>query len=77
VFWEWISTFEFLDKVSEVPISSFFLSFRWVFLVFGASLQGVGRWAMVGRWVGVLWLVRPVDGGLIRIRHSPQGNNRR
>ncbi len=76
MFWEWISTFEFLNKVSEVPISSFFLSFRWVFLFFGLLFKVLVGWLwLVGGCV--LWLVRPVDGGLIRIRHSPQGNNPR
>jgi len=53
VFWEWISTFEFLNKVSEVPsFLHFSCLFDGFFMFFGASLQGVGRWAMVGWSVG-------------------------
>jgi hypothetical protein len=52
------------------------LSFRWVFLFFGLLFKVLVGWLwLVGGCV--LWLVRPVDGGLIRIRHSPQGNNPR
>ncbi len=72
MFWEWISTFEFLNKVSKVLISSFSCLLVGFFFVFRASLQGVvgGLW-LVGGWVFCgrqgLWM-----GGLIRIMHSPK-----